>query len=171
MNNVKVQSLFSLLAAAVVSLSMVGNATASAEWHWDRSGIAPYTGQIVLRDGASYSRHSGATAPLFGATSIISPLAVVAGGAAMDIGLYHAGKEVDKTTTCSGGTEWKVYLAITSMCQNGAYNIGGVRTWAEENGDKWTPQMSIFSPGWGWMRVTDELDCAIVEAKQVCQTP
>lgn len=170
------KSLFPIMASVAIALSAVGNATANSEWHWERSGTAPYTGSITLHDdtGAAvpYSRLSGVTsAPLAGSTSIISPLAVVAGGSALDIGLYRAGVRVEKTTTCSSGTDWKVYLAITSMCQNMAYNISGVRTWAEDHGTEWTPQMSIFSPGWGWMRVTSALDCAVVEAKQVCQAP
>lgn len=171
MNDMRIPSLYPYLAVAAAALFISTNVGATTEWHWDRAGSVPYTGQIELRDGNEYQRYNGATAPLFGATSIISPLAVVAGGGSLDIGLYHAGVEVEKTTTCGAGTEWKVYLSIASMCQSSAYNIAGVRTWAEEDGDKWTPQMSIFSPGWGWMRVTSELQCAVVEAKQVCQAP
>jgi len=160
----------------------------SAQWHWDQYGSSNYGGQIVLKDdqggSVSYQRYAdGASPSLFGATSVQSPLMVIAANK-VDIDIVTSGTPVTKPT-CIGTKIPAIYVSPVAACDVYRPNpanpqptdpglgttIGGVQAWAElTSATVWTPRLAIYVPGSGW-KVINNHACGRVQVQTMCKEP
>lgn len=143
----------------------------AADWHWDAFGTSTYSGQIALSDdqgSTNYQRYNAAGSPsLFGATSVQSPMMVLA-GTDINFTIVNSGTPVAKPT-CNAPKVAKVYVTPVTVCNFGQGNaIGGINAWAADTGATFTPHVSAWFQGYNW-RTLDGTACGRVEVKTLCE--
>ena len=143
----------------------------ASQWHTD--AFTPYTGQIILRDDEgrilSYDRYtSGQTPTLFGATSVQSPIVVVA-AKDFDVGNYLTGVARTKFS-CPTGQTWEVAMSVVNACFPGvAHDISGVNLSYTETSAQWTPRLHVHVRGMGWQAVNNNAACGVIQAVERCR--
>lgn len=161
------------IGAVLTLVAIIDVAHAKAEeWHWERFGNSSYQGQVQLRDdlgiSSNYQRFSGGnTAPLFGSTSVQSPLMVVEAAIKMDI--VRGGTAVTKPN-CPSTKAPAIYVAPVTVCN---YNEGSAMSAFNAYADNtssttWTPHVAAYFQGYGW-HVLDNTDCGRIQVTTMCQ--
>ena len=173
--------LLSVVVLALLSQSC-GAYAVDTQWHWEAFGTDSYSGQVQLQDDqggtSTYQRYAdGVTPQMFGAASVQSPLAVVA-GRNIEFDMVQAGTNIAKPS-CTSPEVPKIFVTPTTVCyynsaDSAAYgsNIGGIHAYAEDTDPSsssgyFIPRVQLWIQGLGWQQI-DNHPCATVEVKTLC---